>query len=88
MKHESPLLQLVDQLYAESTPVDVTAEVAKGFKRAGLGGAIEPSARIAITAGSRGIGDLPAGETLRPAGPRFPLPYDEDGDLRSPFGAF
>ncbi len=60
MKHESPLLQLVDQLYAEGTPVDVTAEVAIGFKRAGLGGAIAPGARIAITAGSRGIGDLPA----------------------------
>jgi hypothetical protein len=25
------------------------------------------------------------GEGLRPAGPLFPLPYDESGDLRSPF---
>ena len=60
LKHESPLLQLVDQLYAEGTPVDVTAEVAKGFKRPGLRDPIRPGARIAITAGSRGIGDLPA----------------------------
>ena len=55
-------------------------------------------ARVAITAGSRGTGDLPAvlrprsalreceaGETLRLAGPLFPPPYDENGDLRSPF---
>jgi hypothetical protein len=27
----------------------------------------------------------PAGAALRPAGPLFPLPYDENGDLRSPF---
>ncbi len=60
MRHDGPLLQLVDQLYAESTPVDVTAEVQKGFKRAGLHDALWPGARIAITAGSRGIGDLPA----------------------------
>ena len=29
--------------------------------------------------------EVRAGATLRPAGPLFPLPYDENGDLRSPF---
>ncbi len=31
------------------------------------------------------LDEVRAGETLRPAGPLFPLPYDENGDLRSPF---
>ena len=38
------------------------------------------------------LDEVRAGETLRPAGPAlhlegalFPLPYDENGDLRSPF---
>ncbi len=38
----------------------MTAEVQKGFTRAGLRDSVAPGARIAITAGSRGIGDLPA----------------------------
>ena len=31
------------------------------------------------------LDEVRAGEALRPAGPLFPLPYDENGDLRSPF---
>ena len=31
------------------------------------------------------LDEVRAGETLRPAGPLFALPYDENGDLRSPF---
>ena len=31
------------------------------------------------------LDEVRAGETLRPAGLLFPLPYDENGDLRSPF---
>ena len=60
MKHESPLLQLVDQLYPRGASVDVATEVAKGLERVGLHGLVTRSARVAITAGSRGIADLPA----------------------------
>ena len=31
------------------------------------------------------LDEVRAGESLRPAGPLFPLPYDANGDLRSPF---
>ncbi len=31
------------------------------------------------------LDEVRAGEALRPAGPLFPLPYDANGDLRSPF---
>jgi hypothetical protein len=31
------------------------------------------------------LDEVRAGEALRPAGPLFPLPYDDGGDLRSPF---
>jgi len=31
------------------------------------------------------LDEVRTGEALRPAGPLFPLPYDENGDLRSPF---
>jgi hypothetical protein len=31
------------------------------------------------------LSEVRAGEALRPAGPLFPPPYDENGDLRSPF---
>jgi hypothetical protein len=110
VRHEGPLLQLVDQLYPPGASVDVPAEVARGLERVGLHTLVTRGARAAITAGSRGIADLPAvlraavgarleriavseallgevraGETLRAAGPLFPLPYDENGDLRSPF---
>ena len=60
MRHDDPLLQLVDQVFPESPPVDVAAAVAEGLERAGLRDSIRPGARIAITAGSRGIRDLPA----------------------------
>ena len=60
MRHDGPLLQLVDQLYPPNAPVDVPAAVAAGLARAGLRDSVAPGARIAITAGSRGIGDLPA----------------------------
>ena len=60
MRHDAPLLQLVDQLYPAGVPVDISAAVAEGLERAGLCDSVKPGARIAITAGSRGIGDLPA----------------------------
>ena len=60
MRHDDPLLQLVDQLFPASPPVDVAAAVTEGLERAGLRDAVRPGARIAITAGSRGIRDLPA----------------------------
>ena len=59
MKHDGPLLQLVDQHYPASVPVDVPGAVAEGLERAGLRASVGPGARIAITAGSRGIGALP-----------------------------
>ena len=39
--------------------------------------------RLAVSAAL--LDEVRAGEALRPAGPLFPLPYDENGDLRSPF---
>ena len=60
MRHDGPLLQLVDQLYPAGVPVDVPETVAEGLERAGLRDSVGPGARVAITAGSRGIGDLPA----------------------------
>ncbi len=60
MRHERPLLQLVDQLYPPSACVDVAGEVARGLERAGLHALVTRGARVAITAGSRGIRDLPA----------------------------
>jgi hypothetical protein len=50
----------VDQLYPATATVDVAGAVAAGLERAGLRDSVRPGARIAITAGSRGIGDLPA----------------------------
>jgi len=58
LRHDDPLLQLVDQVFPESPPVDVAAAVAKELERAGLRDSVRPGARIAITAGSRGIRDL------------------------------
>ena len=49
----------MDQLYPAGVPVDISAAVAEGLERAGLRDSVEPGARIAITAGSRGIADLP-----------------------------
>ena len=60
MRHEGPLLQLVDQLYPPGASVDVAAEVARGLRRVGLHTLVTRGARVAITAGSRGIADLPA----------------------------
>ena len=60
MRHDRPLLQLVDQLTPESAPVDVEAAVAAGFEQAGVHALVTRGDRIAITAGSRGIRDLPA----------------------------
>ena len=60
MKHESPLLQLVDQPYPRGASVHVAMEVAKGLERVGLHDLVTRGARVAITAGSRGIADLPA----------------------------
>ena len=39
--------------------------------------------RLAVSAAL--LDEVRAGEALRPAGPLFPMPYDENGDLRSPF---
>ena len=60
MRHGDPLLQLVDQRFPENPTADVAAAVAEGLKRAGLRDSVRPGARVAITAGSRGIHDLPA----------------------------
>jgi len=60
LKHDRPLLQLVDQLSPASAPVDVEAAVAAGFEQAGVHARVTRGDRIAITAGSRGIRDLPA----------------------------
>ena len=58
MRDEAPNLQLVDQLYPRGAPLDAAAEVTEGLRRAGLRDSVPPGARIAITAGSRGIADL------------------------------
>jgi hypothetical protein len=50
----------VDQLSPESVPVDVETAVAAGFERADVHALVTRGDRIAITAGSRGIRDLPA----------------------------
>jgi hypothetical protein len=50
----------MDQLFPPSVPVDVAGVVAEGLEHAGLRDSVRPGARIAITAGSRGIADLPA----------------------------
>ena len=60
MRHEGPLLQLVDQLYPPGASVDVPGEVARGFRRVGLHTLVTRGTRVGITAGSRGITDLPA----------------------------
>ncbi|HTX69245.1 MAG TPA: DUF362 domain-containing protein [Thermoleophilia bacterium] len=60
MRHDRPLLQLIDQVSPASVPVDVGAAVAAGFERAGVHALVTPGDRVAITAGSRGIRDLPA----------------------------
>ena len=60
MRHDRPLLQLVDQHFSESAPVDVGTAVAAGFERADVHALVTRGDRIAITAGSRGIRDLPA----------------------------
>ena len=112
MRHDGPLLQLVDQLYPVSVPIDVPEAVAEGPERAAPRDSVGPGARVVITAGSRGIADLPAvlraaADAVREAGGDpfiapcmgshggataegqravlHPLPYDENGDLRSPF---
>jgi hypothetical protein len=60
LRHDRPLLQLVDQLFPESAPVDVETAVVAGFEQAGVHALVTRGDRIAITAGSRGIRDLPA----------------------------
>ena len=60
MRHDGPLLQLVDQLYPRGETVDVQAAVAGGLEQVGVHTLVTRGARVAITAGSRGIGDLPA----------------------------
>jgi hypothetical protein len=50
----------VDQLYHPSACVDVAGEVTRGLEQAGLHTLVTHGDRVAITAGSRGIGDLPA----------------------------
>jgi len=60
VRHEGPLLQLVDQLYPPGATLDVAAAVASGLERVGLHASVTHGTRIAITAGSRGIADLPA----------------------------
>ena len=60
MRHDAPLLQLVDQLYPPTAPVDVAGAVARGLEQVGVHTLVTRGARVAITAGSRGIGDLPA----------------------------
>jgi hypothetical protein len=60
VRDEAPNLQLVDQLFPRVAGVDVAAAVAEGLGRAGLEDSVRAGARIAITAGSRGIHDLPA----------------------------
>ena len=49
--------------------------------------AVSESLLDEVRAGEPRAGEAlrPAARTLRPAGPLFPLPYDERGDLRSPF---
>jgi hypothetical protein len=60
VRDEAPNLQLVDQLYPRGARVDIAAEVGDGLRRAGLDDSVRPGARVAITAGSRGITDLAA----------------------------
>jgi hypothetical protein len=60
LRHEDPLLQLVDQLYPQGEPVDVASAVTQGLERVGLHALVTRGMRVAITAGSRGIRDLPA----------------------------
>ena len=60
MRHEGPLLQLVDQMYPPGASVDVPGEVARGLRHVGLHTLVTRGARVGITAGSRGIADLPA----------------------------
>ncbi len=60
MRHDGPLLQLVDQLYPPTAPMDVAGAVARGLEQVGVHTLVTRGARVAITAGSRGIGDLPA----------------------------
>ena len=60
MRHEDPLLQLVDQLSPRGEPVDAASAVAEGLERVGLHALVTRGMRVAITAGSRGITDLPA----------------------------
>jgi hypothetical protein len=50
----------VDQLFPPGEPLDVGAAVAKGLEGIGLHGQVTRGMRVAITAGSRGIRDLPA----------------------------
>lgn len=60
MRHDHPLLQLVDQLFPAGEEVDVGSAVAQGLERVGLHDRVTHGMRVAITAGSRGIRDLPA----------------------------
>lgn len=60
MRHDAPLLQLVDQLYPESGRLDVGRAVTEGLEGVGLHALVTRGMRVAITAGSRGITDLPA----------------------------
>jgi hypothetical protein len=60
LRHDGPLLQLVDQLFPETAPVNVEAAVAAGFEQAGVHARVTRGDRVAITAGSRGVRDLPA----------------------------
>lgn len=60
MRHDAPLLQLVDQLFPVREEVDVAGALRRGFGRVGLHDLVTRGMRVAITAGSRGIRDLPA----------------------------
>jgi hypothetical protein len=53
-------VQLVDQLFPEREEVDVEGCVEHGLERVGLHALVTRGMRVAITAGSRGIRDLPA----------------------------
>ena len=60
MRHDAPLLQLVHQRFPDGEEVDATSAVGQGLERIGLHDLVTREMRVGITAGSRGIRDLPA----------------------------
>jgi hypothetical protein len=60
LRHDAPLLQLVRQGFPEGEEVEVASAVRRGLERVGLHALVTHGMRVAITAGSRGIRDLPA----------------------------